>query len=207
MVRRALVFTLFFATVLSSRASAQPGDRRLNMKAQVLDAVFPLEVAPTPYFLKMVLRFGDTDTQLAIVVYPGRKTEVIRYRLAGMGPGDLQKFVSKAVADNSAVRPRDIAVRLKLDVTRSPVDYASVNRAIDELKTIRISPALPTQISVDFSEFEFWCDTWQELVHYVIVSPFQDEPTDALGKWMLKFRATAEEWLKGNAGPPRGGAR
>ncbi len=208
MVRRFFVCMLFVPTLLSPKLFAQPGDRYLFMKAQVLDALFPLDVAPKPYMLKMVLRFGDTDSQLMVVLYPGRKAEVIRFRVADMSPSDLEKFISRAVADNSRVTPRVLAARLKLDVTRASVDYAGVSRGIDELKSIRISPVLPDRISIDdYSEYEFWYDTWQEAVHYTIAGLIQSEPVDELGKWMLKFRVSAEEWLKPKTGLPRSDER
>jgi len=192
-------------TLFSLTATAQPGDRYLVMKAQVLTALFTLDVEPKPYFLKMVLRFGDSDTQLTVVVYPGRKSEVLRFRLADSNPGDLERLVSRAVADNPQVKPQEIAAGLKVDVARSPVDYdAGLRPAIDDLKSIRISPVLASRVAVDeFSEYEFWYDTWQESVHYTIVSPFHSEPQDKLGKWMLRFRAKAEAWLKGNPGGRR----
>ncbi len=62
MVRTSVMCAVCMAILLSTSAAAQPGNRRLNMKAQVLDALFSLDVAPKPYFLKMILRFGDSDT-------------------------------------------------------------------------------------------------------------------------------------------------
>jgi hypothetical protein len=172
------------------------------MTAQVLDALFAPEVAPKPYFLKMILRFGDSGTQLTIVVYPGAKAEIVRVRLADMKGDELHRMISKALADNPLVKPQEIAAKLKVAVTRSSVDYgAALEPAIEELKSIRISPVLTNRVAVDeFSEYEFWFDTWQESVHYTIVGPFQNEPQDELGKWMLRFRAKAEDWLKGNSG-------
>ena len=201
MARMLIGCVLCMATLFSRAAIAQPGDRHLVMKAQVLDALFTLNVEPKPYFLKMVLRFGDTDSQMTVVVYPGRKSEMLRFRLAGLNRGDLERLVSKAVADNSQVKPGEIASTLNVDVIRSPIDYAAVNGAIEELKSIRISPVLASRVAVDqFSEYEFWYDTWQESVHYSLVGPFQSARQDELGKWMLRFRAKAEEWLKGNSG-------
>jgi hypothetical protein len=193
-----MVCALCVGILFSGTATAQPGDHRVDMRAQVLDALFPLEVGPKPYFLKMVLRYGDSDTQFTVVIYPGANSEIIRYQLADMNRDELERVISKAIADNPRVKPQEIAAKLKVDVTRSPVNYeTTLGPAIEELKSIRISPVLANRISVDdFSEYGFWYDTWQELVHYTIVSPFENEPQDELGKWMRRFRAKAEEWLK-----------
>jgi hypothetical protein len=75
MVRPGVVCMLCMVVLFSCTATTQPGDRYLDMKAQVLDAVFPVQVEPKPYLLKMVLRFGDSDTQMTIVVYPGAKSK------------------------------------------------------------------------------------------------------------------------------------
>ena len=135
MARMLIVCVLSMTTLFSLTATAQPGDRYLVMKAQVLAALFTLDVEPKPYFLKMVLRFGDSDTQLTVVVYPGRKSEVLRFRLADSNRGDLERLVSRAVTDNPQVKPQEIAAGLKVDVARSPVDYdAGLRPAIDELR-------------------------------------------------------------------------
>src|SRR4029079_7828050 len=125
MVRTAVMCGGWVAILLSTNAAAQPGNRRLNMKAQVLDALFPLEVAPKSYFLKMILRFGDSGTQLAVVVYPGAKAEIVRVQLADMKGDELHRMISKAVADNPLVKPQEIAAKLKVAVTRSSVDYGA----------------------------------------------------------------------------------
>jgi hypothetical protein len=70
------------------------------MKAQVLDLAFPLNVSAKPFLSKMVLRFGDSDTQITVVTYPGGKSELIRYSLAGMTSGGLSQLISKMVAEN-----------------------------------------------------------------------------------------------------------
>jgi hypothetical protein len=80
---------------------AQPGDRHLDTKARVLDLLFPLDVTPDPYLTKLALRFGDSDTQLVVLIYPvypvqpGGRAQIIRYSLAGMGDGELSQLISK----------------------------------------------------------------------------------------------------------------
>ena len=205
MVRILMTWVLCLAIPWIDIAAAQPGSRRLDMKAQVLDAIFPLEVGPDAYFSKMVLRFGDSNTQLMVVVIPGAKSEITHYRLVGLSGNDLERLIAKMVAGNPQIKPQEIAAKLKVDVSRTRIDYdAALAPSIAELKSIRISPVLAGRVSVDqFSEYEFYYDTGQESVRYTILSPFQSEPQDDLGKWMLKLRAKAEGWLKGNSAPRR----
>src|SRR5271157_2883822 len=102
--RVALAVALLFCILLGT-ASAQPGDRDRNMKARVLDILFPLDAAERPYFLKMILRYGDSDTQLVVLVYPDRdkywirRYEMISYSLTEMGNGGLAEFISKVVTE------------------------------------------------------------------------------------------------------------
>lgn len=200
--RIAVTCALFSCILFAAMASAEPGDRHLDMKSRVLDILFPLDVAPTPYFSKMVLRFSDSDTQLVVVVYPGGKGELIRYTLAGVKSGELSQLISKMVAENPKVTDREIAAKLKVDVDRSPVEHEALNRALDELKAIRISPVLESRVAVDeYSEYEFWYDTWQESVHYTITSPAGNAAQDKLSQWMTKFRASVPNLVKASLTP------
>lgn len=200
---------LFSGVFLASTVSAQPGDRILDMKARVLDILFPVDVPQRPYFQKMVLRFSDSDTQLVVVVYPDkdkywvRKCEILRYVVEGMGKGELSLFISKMVAENPNIKEREIAAKLKVDVTRSLISSEAFNHELDELKAIRISPVLADRVAVDeYSEYEFWYDNWQESVHYTITSPFGNDPQDELGKWMKKFRDNLPDLLKKSDSKP-----
>lgn len=203
MIHRIVVTCVLFAFILfAAIASAQPGDRNLDMKARVLDILFPLDVGPTPYFSRMVLRFGDSDTQLVVVVYPGGKGELIRYSLAGLKEGELSQLISKMISENPDVTDRGIAAKLKVEVNRSPIDDEALNRPLDELRAIRISPALDSRVAVDeYSEYEFWYDTWQESVHYTITSPAGNAAQDKLVQWMTKFRASVSNLLKASLTP------
>jgi hypothetical protein len=185
------------ALLCSHVVGAQPGDRYLNMKSQVLNALFPLQVEPKPYLSKMILRFGDSSTQITVVVYPGGKAEIIRHALTVAG-AELERIVSSAVAKDSGVKAEEIAANLRVTVLRSAVGYKEiVAPAVAELKSIRLSPILGSHVSVDhFSEYEFWYDTWQESVHYTLNGPFAGQPQDELVKWMLNFRLSVEQWLK-----------
>lgn len=201
--RRAVACVLFSCILFAAMATAQPGDRYLDMKSRVLNILFPLDVSPKPYFLKMVLRFGDSDTQLVVVVYPvypvnpGGRSEIIRYSLAGMGDGDLSRLISKMVAENPNVKDQDIAAKLKVNVARSPVKYEALDRAFRDLKAVRISPVLADRVAVDeYSEYEYWYDNWQESVHYTLTGPSKDDPQDQLVQWMIKFRASLPNLIK-----------
>jgi hypothetical protein len=180
--------------LLSIAAVAQPGDRYLNMMPRVLNVIFPLEVGPQPYSLKMILRFGDTNTQIAVVVYPEGKSEIIYYKLAGMNDDKLWELISRMVAENPETKETEIAAQLRVEVSRSSIKYESLKHALDELKSIKISPILADRVAVDaYSEYEYWYDTWQESVHYVITGPFKGSPQDRLVQWMLKFRKSFPE--------------
>lgn len=201
--RRVVVCGILISILAGSAAMAQPGDRYLVMKARVLDILFPSEVSQKPYFLKMVLRFSDSDTQLVVVVYPDkekywvRKCEITKYSLAGMRTNQLSQLVAKMIADNPNVDEKEIAAKLKVDISRSSIDPDALNRVLDELKTVRISPILADRVAVDnYSEYEYWYDNWQESVHYTIVGPFHDSSQDQLVQWMIRFREAVPELLK-----------
>lgn len=201
-----MAYASFCCILFAVPAKAQPGDRYLYMKGRVLNILFPLDVAQKPYFQKMVLRFSDSDTQLVVVVYPDkdkywvRKCEVTRYALEGMGQGQLSQFISKMLTENPKVKEQEIAAQLKVEITHSSIPVEVFNHALEELKAVRISPVLANRVAVDdYSEYEFWYDNWQESVHYVITSPFGNDPQGQLGKWMIKFRDNLHD-LAGGAG-------
>ena len=201
--RRTVVWGALICVLLASVATAQPGDRYLVMKARVLDLVFPLDVAPRPYFMKMALRFSDSDTQLVVVIYPDkekywvRRCEITSYSLAGIGNNQLSQLISKMIAANPNVKEQEIAAKLRVDVSRFAVNPEALNRVFDELKAIRISPILADRVAVDnYSEYEYWYDNWQESVHYTITGPFHEEAQDKLVQWMIRFRAAVPDLPK-----------
>jgi hypothetical protein len=144
--RVASAFALLSCIFLTATAVAQPGDRYLDMKARVLDILFPLDVAPKPYLLKMILRFGDSDTQLVVVIYPDsekywvRRYEATSYKLAGIGREELSQLISKVVAENPNVKAEEIAAKVKVDVSRTSIDENGLDRVLKDLKGVRISP-------------------------------------------------------------------
>ena len=197
--RIVLAFALFVCILFPAAAIAQSGYRHVDVKARVLDLLFSLDVQTEPYFPKLILRFGDSNTQLVVVVYPpypthpGGRSEMFRYSLAGTGNRDLSQLISQIYEVKRDVSDEDIAEiagKLKVDVRRSPIRYEGLDRYLNELKNIRISPILASRVALDeYSEYEFWYHGGQESVHYALTGPFKGDPQDRLVQWMLKFRA------------------
>ncbi len=197
---RNMAFTLLTYLLSAANVAAQPGDRYLDTKARVLDLVFPLDVTPKPYFRKLVLRYGDTDTQLVVVTYPGGRSELISYTLAGMQSRDLSHLISEMVANSPDIKDREIVAKVKLSTTRARIDSDALNPILDELKAVHISPILADREALDeYSEYDFWYDSWRDSVHYSLTGPFNRVPQDQLVQWMIKFRAQASEWMKGSS--------
>jgi hypothetical protein len=193
---------------LALSAIAQSGDGNANMKDRILDILFQ-SPSPTPPFLtQMTLRFGDSDTQLVVFTYPiypvnpGGRAEIIRYSIAGMGSENLSEFISKSVAQKPGVTAQEIADKLKVSITRSPVDYTALQHSMKTLETLRISPVLKSRVVVDnYSEYEYWYSNGQESVHYSLTGPFKDADQDKLVAWMIKFRASLPELTKTSLAP------
>lgn len=184
-------------------ANAHPGDRALNPKARVLDVLFPVEVPQRPYFFKVVLRFDDSDTQAVFVVYPDkekywiRRCEVTTYSLDEEVQRELSASLSKLTPEASDTAVRAVASELKVEMNRVTIAPEALDKPLSELKSIRIPPVLSAHVSVDqFSEYEFWYDSWQESVHYSIVGTPGKAPQDELVRWMVKFKAELPDLLK-----------
>lgn len=196
------IFACVFMALMTGHA--QPGDRTLNPKARVLDALFPVEVPQRPYFFKLVLRFDEADTQAVVVVYPDkekywiRRCEVTTYSLDDATRRELSESLSKLAPEASDDAVRAIASGLKVKTNHVAVAPEALDKSLGELKSIRIPPVLAAHVSVDaFSEYQFWYDSWQESVHYSIVGPPRDAPQDESVRWMLKFKADLPDLLKG----------
>jgi hypothetical protein len=133
--------------------------------------------------------------QLVALIYPGGACELVRHQVAGidgkdMNGEELLRLVSKAVTENPHVGEREIVAKLKVKNTRLPLECGALDRAIDGLKTLRISPFLETRVAVDaYSQYDYWFNSGQESVHYTITGPFQTGSQDQLVAWMTKFRA------------------
>jgi hypothetical protein len=196
------VFLMSVILLIGMNLSAQPGDRYLDRKSRVLDLVFPLAVEPKPYIQKLVMRFGDSNSQLVLITYPGGKDELLRYTLAGVGDEGLSNWLSKIVQENPGISDQAIAAKLQVVSTRAVVNYDKLHPLLNDLKAIRLSPILETRVALDECyEYEFWCDNWQESVHYTIMGPFKSDPQDRLVQWMIKFRDSSLGLLE-SAVPP-----
>jgi hypothetical protein len=189
--------------LMAFAGNAQPGDRVLDPKARILDALFPVVVSQRPYFQKLVLRFDDADAQLVIVVYPDkekywiRRCEVTTYALNDAAKTQLSESLTKLSPEASDDAVRAIAAGLKVEVNRFAVAPEALDKPFSELRSIRISPLLATRVSVDeFSEYEFWYDNWQDSVHYSIAGTPEKEPQDEMIRWMIKFKANLPDFLK-----------
>jgi len=202
---RTAVCALLLCVISATTMSAQPRDDHLNLSARVLDRVFPLNFGPDPYNWRLILRYGDSNTQLALVIYPGGRCEILRYSLAGTGDSDLSRLVSKVNDENRDVNDQEIAeiaAKLKVNVERSSVDLGTLNHILNDLRALQISPILANRVAMDnASEYEYWYDTSQESVHYTISGPFEGDPQDKLVQWMLRFRASLPDLLKASSAP------
>jgi len=91
--------TTFLFLILTT-ANAQRLDGRCASKTGVLDVLFPSDLSSVPYFEKLTMRFGDSDTQLAVLIIPpypvhlGDRADFLRHSLAEMGDGELSQTVS-----------------------------------------------------------------------------------------------------------------
>lgn len=199
--KRILACVLASCVISAGTVNAQPGDRHLDMKARVLSLVFPIEVSAKPYDLRLILRYGDTDTQLVVVVHPGkeywqRRYDVFRYTLAGMKQDDLSHLISRMEASDPKIGPQEIAAKLRVEVAESAIDPSLLKKALSSLGDVRVSPALPGRVCLDkCSQYEFWYDTWQDFVHYVLTDPPQNTAEAQLVEWMTKFRADLPNML------------
>lgn len=194
--RKILVFLLVLCALSGTMARAQPGDRYLDMKARVLELAFPVKPSAKPYFVRLVLCYGDTDSQLMVVLVQGKKYwqrryDVYRYSLVGVKQGQLSRLITKMEKADPKVTPREIAAKLKVKVVQSTVDRRLMEKALDRLRKIKVPAALPSYVCVDAcpqDEFEFTYDTWQDRVRYVMTDPPPKTAEGKLLEWMTQFR-------------------
>jgi hypothetical protein len=209
-LERALGRILLVTLLLGPNTFGQSrGGVPADMKGRVLDLLFRSDVVTSPFLSKMTLRYGDSDSQLIVLIYPvypvhpGGRAEVISYTIRGMGSDNLAQFISRMTAQNPKVTAADVAEKLQVDVKRSPIEYDALSRLIDELKAVRISPVLANRVAVDeYSEFEFWYNNGQESVHYKIVGPYKDDPQDKIVQWMIRLRTGVPELISAASAKP-----
>ncbi len=114
-----------------------------------------------------------------------------------MGDGELSVLISKMAAQNPRVTDQEIAAKVRVNVTRSPMEREALEPYLADLDKIRISPILESRVCVDYCpEYEYWYDTWQESIHYVIAGDSMSSAQDQLVRWMIKFRASLPGLLK-----------
>lgn len=195
--------TTLMCVSLTLLGNAQPGDRTLDPQARLLDVLFPVEVPQRPYLFELALRFHDADTQVVVVVYPDkekpwiRRCEVTTYSLDDDAKRKLSESLSKLSSEASDDSVRAVASGLKVQMSRVTIAPEALDKALGELKSIQIPPMLAARVSVDdFSEYEFWYDTWQESVHYSVTGPPGKAPQDKLIRWMVRFKADLPDLLK-----------
>lgn len=162
-LRRAVARVLFCCVVFATRTAAQGTNRYRDVEARVLDIALSQDATTSSYLQRMVLRFGDSDTQLVAIVYPDkekywiRRGEIIRYTLAHAENGTLSQLIEKMVAQNPDVKDEEIAAQIKVNVKRWPIEPKVLYGALKKLKDIRISPLLTDRICVDeCPEFGYW---------------------------------------------------
>ncbi|MEW6229573.1 MAG: hypothetical protein AB1700_16025 [Bacillota bacterium] len=165
-------------------------------KSRVLDKAFQLDTIHDSYVAKVVLRYGDTDTQIVLTIYPAYPFRpdgnvlIAQYSLEGLHSEGLTQHIAKILAANPNATAADIAATLIVKKVQAPIEYDMVHRWLMELKAIRLSPAIESRAVLDaYSEYEFWFYTGQECTHYSLKGPFETDPQDRLVQWMLRFRA------------------
>lgn len=201
--RLTLTCALLIAALFGATASAQPGDRFIIGKSRVLDILFPLDVVQKPYRLKLIMRFGASNSQLVIVVDVDGHAEMTRYALADMKGGEDPQLIATMIPDDPDINVQAISAKLKVNVARLPLEKAALDRALRKLKSIRISPVLSDTMAADGSEYELWYDNWQESVHYTLTSPPKNAPEDKLVRWMNEFRASVGDVVNLTSAPHR----
>lgn len=201
-----LGYAMILLFCLAPGAIAQVGDDRPVSRDRVLDLLLHSDIATSPYFVKITLRYSDPDTQLVILTYPSYpvrpegRAEVISYEITGMGNKNLSQFVYDMASKDPNVTNEEIAAKLKVKVSRSPIEYKELDRFLEQLKAIRISPSLVSRVSLDeYSMYEFRYDTGQERVHYKLDGPFRNAPQDQLVQWMIRFRNSLPKLIKSSS--------
>lgn len=197
----ALIFGVVFFSALTLAAPARTASRDpISVRDHVLDLTFPTDAGITQwgYHFQLTLRFSDTSTQLVVRENPIDGCVLVRYELANMDADHLLKLVTTMLAENPDIDDREIAAKIKAEITQSPIDCKVLDRSLEALRKLRLSPIIATRVGVDsFTRFDLLFDTGQESVHYRIIGPFEQDPQDKLVQWMLRFRTT---FAKANTG-------
>jgi hypothetical protein len=100
---------------------------------------------------------------------------------------------------NPNVTDQEIAAKVKVNVTHSVVDTKVLDRELEELKVIRVSPLLLDRIGLDnITFYEYWQDTGQESIHlrFMDPNPSEKEPKAQFVRWMKGFRSRVPGLIK-----------
>jgi hypothetical protein len=139
------------------------------------------------YLRRLTLRFGDTSTQVSLVVFPGRRAELVQALAVGVNGEPLDRLIERTRSQKLSAR--EISKMAKAEVSRTVMSYGVAKQALDELEAIRVRVAIGQRVSLDdHHNFQLWYDTWQEAVHFSLTGPYTSEPQDELVQWMLRFR-------------------
>jgi hypothetical protein len=198
MIGGKVIFSALLSCALSAPAISQTRDRTPSeVYSAALNLLFPLNVESKPYYVKLILRFSDTNSQLALIVYPGGASELVSFSLDNMTGSDVFNLVSEMLAKNPSVKDEEIAAKVRVHTIRSSLDYKVVEPALNDLKAIRISPFFQTRVFADeYLEYDYWFDSGQESVHYKICGISTGAPQDELAHWMTRFRANSANMVK-----------
>jgi hypothetical protein len=193
-LRNLINLAILCGFTVSCNSFAQPGDRAMSDKSRVLDALFVLENEAKPHYLKIVMRFGDTNSQMVLVMDTDGKTEVREYFAADPGSGSMETAIARIRAANPGISDHDIAVKIGVTIKRKTISKTVVQGSLRALGDLKISPALQSAVCLDeCDEYEFSYDTWQESVHYIIVSPARHSQMRRLLDWMNHLRSSVKD--------------
>lgn len=177
----------------------------IQMKADLLDRLLPLEGASRPWFDKIVVRFSNPigdfgevprpDSQLVLFTYPVAppahetpECELVSYTVRSRSGGGLSTLIRRKLDLNPSVSADDIALAVVIDVQRRSISMKERDKIIRDLKRLRLSPVLATRICLDnCPRYDFWHDTGTEVVRYTLRGGHGTDSEGRLVAWMDGF--------------------
>jgi hypothetical protein len=187
----------FFSLAIGAKMLyPQPGGQDLNLRAKVLDLLFVDEVAQRPYLVKLALRFGDSDSETVLVIYPGGKGDLISYDLGDLAKGKLSEAIERAYSEKTNITANEIAAQFRVRKRRTPIEYNRIKPLLSSLERIHVEASLPISFAMDDTpQYEYLYDNWQESIRLVINKPRVNSSDDELIRWMHLFRDETERIL------------
>ena len=182
---------LWILLLFQPLAAGQVGYRTPTESARerVLDLLFSRNVITKDYYVRLVLRFSNPDSQLVLMLYPGGSSDVVRYTLSGNAGENVSQVASAMLQRDPRVDDKKIAERFRVTEEKLQIDQVKVQRALGALKKINISPFFDTASAVDERQlYDFWFDSGGESVHYSFFGPYKGKSKDELVQWMIEFR-------------------